>query len=335
MTREEMLTLTTAEPVSFRKERYLGGAFSLLLSDFSFDEQEVLRRLYEQLQELLAKTHADGLLSEADTAKLNAFLQNSEFLPLQEQLFAMMGEALANRQKTRETALYGLASGALSSITGYLLITRNSSLEKEYIQSLYYLSRDHLKLMRNLVRDLDPVKRSHDEAAKWHSLNLLKEKWASVTYRAFAEEIEVTFDNYYEGQVAARCLEFSELDNIFYHLANNALRYSAHPKLAIGVLPVAGDKQLRWVFANTISTAQTEAIAALTEDGTSLFEHGATTLGKNSEGYGLGSVADTILHAYGLDDLYAAEEQGYFGWKIRDDRFYIWFHWPSIEEGVS
>lgn len=332
MTREEILTLTTLEPVSYRQERYLGGAFSLSLEDFSFDEQDLLRRLYEQLNDLLDRTQADGQLSTADRLRLLEFLRQSEFLPLQEQLFALMGETRSNEQKTKETVLYGLASGALASITGYLFLVQNNPLEKEYIQSLYYLTRDHLKLMRNLISDLDPIKRSHDEAAKWHSLQLLKEKWSAVTYRAFSAEVAVTFDNYYEGQVAARCLEFSEIDNIFYHLANNTLQFGQNPELNIGVLPVAGEKHLRWVFANPISAAQKEAITRITADGVSLFEHGITTQPNQGEGFGLGSLAETIQHAYGLDDPFVAEEQGYFGWKIRDDRFYVWFHWPSIEE---
>ena len=332
MTLDEILSLTSLKPVSRREKRYLGGAFSLSLEDLSPDEQPIVKSLYDQLQELFSFLKSDADVTAADKQKLQGFLRQSALPALQEQLFSLQEEARDQGDKARETVFYSLASGALSSIVGYVLILSQSELERDYLQALYYLTRDHLKVSRNLIADLDPVKRAADEAPKYHSLDLLQEKWESVTYRGFEAEIDVAFHQYHEGHIAERCLEFSEIDNIFYHLANNALQYGQKAVLDIGVAPVNEGRDLRWVFRNPITRDQEEAIRERSAKGAhSLFEHGITTHHKKGEGFGLGSVADTILHAYGLEDLFEAEKQGYYGWKIIDHQFVLWFHWPAID----
>ncbi|MCH8475100.1 MAG: hypothetical protein LAT55_07725 [Opitutales bacterium] len=331
MTNEEILSLTPLKPISHREQRYLGGAFSLRLENFSIDEQEIIQRIYEITKEIFAMTDADSDLSAPDRQKLTNFLSQSELPQLQEQLIQLVGEAQLTNDIKKEAVLYSLASGALSSIASYGLLVSQGGLEREYIQSLYYLTRDQLKISRNLIEDLDAVKRAADEAPKMHSLDLLKEKWESVTYRSFASEIDVAFHQYYQGHVAERCLEFAEIDNIFYHLANNAVQYGTKAVLDIGIAPVNEGKDLRWVFRNPINGDQAATLKELSTNGKSIFEHGVSSAHKNGEGFGLGSVADTILHAYGQEDLYEAEKQGYFGWTVKDDLFSLWFHWPAID----
>lgn len=332
MTRDEILSITSLEPISHREKRYLGGAFSLTMKDFSIDEQEIIKRIYEIVQEIFAMTDADSDLSAPDRRKLTEFFAQTELPLLQEQLVQLVGEAQIEKNPKKEAVLYSFASGALSSITGYGLLIVQGGLEREYIQSLYYLTRDQLKISRNLIEDLDPVKRAADEAPKMHSLSLLQEKWESVTYRSFAAEIDVAFHKYYDGHIAERCLEFSEIDNVFYHLANNAIQYGSKAVLDIGIAPVNNGKDLRWVFRNPVNTDQQTTLQELTSEGKSLFEHGVSSMQKKGEGFGLGSVADTILHAYGQEDLYEAEEKGYFGWTLKDGQFCLWFHWPAIDE---
>ena len=93
----------------------------------------------------------------------------------------------------------------------------------------FYLTRDHLKIMRNALEDVDTVARERDRTARDHGARLLFEKWSSALHRLPGDRsARVEVDSTYEGPVSRRCLEFSALDRVLYNLMNNAVRFTAN-----------------------------------------------------------------------------------------------------------
>lgn len=325
---EDILALTDNPIINHRGERYRGGALAIALDALTPDEQELVKRQYEQVSELYQITSAREP-AELKKKAVEQFARGTELISLQDQLTYAQAEVAADRPKRVHRVLYDLSAGAFSSICGHILLIQAGGMEDEYPHSLFYLTRDHLKLSRALVSDLDEDRRSRDELLKQHDLDLLLEKWQAASYRAFDEEIEVSFVCHYNGTVAERCLEFAELDGVFYHLANNCLRHTSDNRMQIALAALPDGENLRWVFRNNLTPSRQAALQEMLNSGQSLFEHGVK-VGSLGRGYGLGEVADTIQYAYGLEDLHEAQEQGYFGVEVKDRIFSLWFHWPRV-----
>lgn len=327
MTLQELLEIAPTEIHSLRSTRYTGGGVSQLLREFSLDEQAVIQTLYEELRDLMKLLDASGEENAVIRRQLQERVQRLSIPALQEQLVDSLNETEDPR---RARIFFDLAGGALSSLVGYLLLIRLHGVEPGYRQTLYYLVRDHLKIMRALLSDLDPIARARDEAERCHSIDLLLEKWRNASYRAFEQMIEVRFTNFFQGHVAERCVEFAEIDNLFYHLANNCIKFSSDGVLNVHVGLLPDQQHLRWVFSNTISEGQAEALLELRASGRSIFERDVSSMGK---GLGLAILAESVSNAYGYEDCQEAEEDALFGYRLDNQKqFSLWFHWPSVRE---
>jgi len=325
----QLRRLARGSLVSNREARYRGGRSRVKYHvDFDAGQQEAVNALYQELQKLYKLVNTQGNLSQKHLDALESFARDSRLLLLADALVAAMNDADLEGDKAVGDALYEISAGAFASICAYLLLIRNGGLEPEYTQTLIYLARDHLKVMRANIVDLDPVTRAHDEAEKRHSIDLLLEKWKEVTYWAYGTKVSVSFENFFTGYVAERCLEFAELDSIFYHLANNAARYSADKALHIAVDERDDGQSLVWCFSNAISTGQEEALKTLLGEEKNIFEYGVATQGS---GHGLALLSSAVQNAYGLDDTGEALKHGYLGARIDEHGiFRVWFHWPAV-----
>jgi len=323
---DEILALAPQDIQVQRKDRYRGGGAALRLEDFAEDEKAVITSLYEELQRLFQFLSPSGDDNPVRRKELSDLARELSLPAYQQQLIDLLNET---EEERKATVFFDVAGGALSSLVGYILLIRVHGTESAYEQIMYYLVRDHLKIMRALIADLDPSGRARDEAPNYHSLDLLLEKWRDASYRAFERVIQVRFQNFYSGHVAERCLEFAEIDNLFYHLANNCVKFSVDGLMEIQVTALPEKKHLRWVFANRIHSSQHESLASIRESGRSIFEKEVSTMGK---GYGLGILAESIGHAYGFDSIREAEEEGLIGTQVRDDTFILSFHWPMARE---
>lgn len=327
MTEKEIRALAPEQLPVNREMRYGGAHHAITLDQLVADESELVRRLYEKIEILFRTTDPRAADEKQQRAQVEAFFADNEMLGLQQQMLKVRDE-IASRDAQLALAWNRLAGGPLPSIADYGLIIAAGIFEREYVRTLYYLSRDALKIIRAAVLDLDPVERARDEAARMHSAELLVEKWKNASYRVFEKQLSVKFDCHYKGNIAERCLEFAELDRIFYEVANNAVQFASEPRLEIGVAAVDQGRSLRFVFRNPIDEQRAEALEGVVHEGASLFEHG---VGEDVDrGFGLGSIADSVLHAYGLEDLFAAEKRGYLGIHFDASTFTLWLHWPAV-----
>lgn len=317
---------------NFREERYQGGYFSNSLSAFSPDEQALIGNHYEQLLELMHLIDPDGNSEEDRKRKLADFVEHNELYHLSDQFEMVIKEAEENDDPHKADLLRRLTSGAFPSICWYILIISRIGVEPEYFNSLFYLTRDHLKACRAFVRDLDPERRKRDEEEIHHSIDLITEKWESSIYRAYEGAVKVYFKNYYQGHVAERCVEFAELDRIFYLMTNHSVEHSEGGTLSVTMAETEDGESLRWAFVHEVSDSTLKAIENFEKQDISLFErdpnedetHFAETTTD------LTFVGEAVTHAYGLPDMISAVRQGYIGSRLQGSSLILWFHWPRI-----
>ena len=200
--------------------------------------------------------------------------------------------------------------------------------ETSGLSAVFFLIRDHLKIMRNCVADLDTKRFADDSARRDHGTDLLLEKWTSADFYGSSIPVQIKFDCTYEGTLCESCLEFSTLDRIIYNLLNNAARHANDRVVQFHVLPMPRQEtveNLRFVFANQVSAEHAARLTTAVPDLGQLFGGGFTTGG---HGVGMSIVADFCTQAFGIYNGEQARKDGYYGAQWIGNNFVAWFHWP-------
>lgn len=317
---------------------YLHG---VSIADFRGEDAATVRALYDFLDELHGVARAvycDG----ADGGLIGALLRrrgySERLAPRVTELGVGLereGLSLALRQ-----AYHDLRGGSYSPLSLVLPIVEEGDELPGDHERIYLLTRDHLKIMRSAVHDLDPERSAADLQPLHHRVDLLGEKWADVDYAIAGAKARIRYLCGFVGSIAECCVEFAALDRVLYNLINNAVRFAADEVVAVRVDPLAaaipgGDEALihvRFAVINRISVAQRSALldrfggADLGE----LFVGGFTTGG---HGVGLRICAELVAHGYHLGELAEGARSGLVGARLVDDHFVAWFHWPGRREG--
>lgn len=333
MTPEEIGRLTTRPIVSYRSARYAGGRVAVRLErDFGDVEIGLIRSFYRELVHLLELTRPrpDSEVIEATRrAALEAFFGQTKLIRFAEEIEQVAISAERTADQSLAEVLREMTGGAFFGIFAAVQILRTDETDPEGFGSLYYLVRDHLKILRSLIEDLDPEGRERDEALNLHPISLMREKWDGALFQVGDRRIRVAFESSFEGHVAERCIEFAEVDRLFYHLAQNAAQHGIGKKLGCQVEVTPDKNSLRWVFINPIDSPTRRSLMKLIAEGNSLFDSGTSLNGK---GWGLNVVAQSVDNAYGLSGKRYGESVGYYGVRIDPERFVVWFHWPIVAE---
>lgn len=318
-------------------------AFAVRLPDASISVQthellagdaERLYRAYRFLAQLHA--HARAQRDQPDgIARLVAHLESMDLPRFQDDVAALgYGLGQHDAPPRLHKAYHDLRGGSLLALLMHVDLVQQGRGEPEDVQRIALLARDHLKIIRNAVPDLDPVAYDADLRSKAHPMALLREKWGAVRYRLARREVTVELDCPYDGTIAARCLEFSTLDRIVYNLVNNAAEHTHDGLVRLVVMPVhepheshAEGMLLRLAVINRLDPHQRDTLRhRFGGEPSELFLGGFTTAG---HGLGLRICADLVAHAAGLPSIALALDHGHLGVRIVDDWFVAWFVWPS------
>lgn len=199
----------------------------------------------------------------------------------------------------------------------------------ELTRSLFLLSRDHLKIMRNALLGLDTAKRDADLLPVIHAASLITDKWDHAEIKLPDRTVTVNVQQAYQGPIAESCVEFGAIDRVLYNLMNNAARHSDDGtiKLIVWPFPICeAPDDLRFVVVNSVSEKDRAALQEKSNVGDLgfLFEAGVSTTGS---GLGMSIAADFVSNAYGIAVSQALREK-YLGAILQDDLFAAWFHWP-------
>lgn len=328
----ELTPLAPDQLPSFRQQRYQGDAMDLPLSAFDDESQQRLQQLYGLLSELrqLIEPRADA------SPTLAALLQLMAAHPWKHLISEMVQLRLRSEAEIEplraSQVLHDLRGGALQAIMFILQFAELGILNDNDMLRLWLLCRDHLKIFRNAVAEIDPAGMAHDQASHLHHIDLVVAKWQQAVYAMPDARATISVDSAFDGYIAERCLEFAALDRVLYNLINNAVRHSPDGEVALALLPIpsAEPTQLRIGVANRLTTTQVEQLQKLVAGRLPRLFEGGLTIG--GSGHGLRICADFVLRAYGIASLEHALEAGYLGINQDDERIIFWVHWPITGE---
>jgi len=323
----ELINLAPLELANYREDRFRGDGSRSRLSEYEEADREILVRIYQVLQGIFEEMQQEN----HDPAHICRIL--SQHGP-QRQVIAQdtkqLGLATLRANPSRHLAqvIHDTRGGALQSLLMRWDMLVMLPAATQGASALFFLLRDHLKIMRNCVADLDTRRFADDSARKDHGTDLLLEKWTSADFYGGSVPAQIAFDCKYQGTLCESCLEFSTLDRIIYNLLNNAARNASDHMVQFHILPTPQPElaeNLRFVIANHVSAEHATVLRAAVPDLGQLFRSGFTTGG---HGVGTSIVADFCTQAFGIYDDETARKDGYYGARWIDDNFVAWFHWP-------
>lgn len=320
------LSLAPVDLTIERSDRYDGGGFSISLNDLAPEDVSLVIRAYQAVKGIydlwlyMREVPNYDLLQQ----RLKQF-GTREFVSFTHSIgsatYAMMNPSSALRR-----AIHDIRGGGLTSLVGYAALYGRlpEKTKQAYIEQAVFIARDHAKMMRNIVLDIDVVIREADEGMKLHSIEEFVNKWNGFSFETKQKKVQVRADSTYSGFITNRCLETSAVDRILYNYINNAVRFAASDTVRMSILPV-GTELTRWIIENDISETQNDWLEQnLSKDFTELFRGGLT---RGGHGVGLSSCTDLVAASFGVD-IDRSLTEGYLGAKVVDQTYYAWFHWP-------
>jgi signal transduction histidine kinase len=324
---EQLYALAPAALPSYRTSRYVGDDNSVVLADFAPDSQQTLRDLYHALLELLALTgqyKARPIPLDVLKPALESLGWSATLKRLQEL------EASPDRPAAPHLGevIHDVRGGSCMALALNLQLLQLGIAEAEDSLRAFFMTRDHLKIMRNAIRDIDVARYQADLEQKLHNVKLIVEKWSDSVYQLANSAATILVDCRFAGNISERCLEFSALDRVLYNLVNNAVRYAADDQVHIVIFPLDAEspRDVRFVIYNNISAEHGRLLSdRFGRQLSQLFAGGFTTGGS---GLGMSICAQFVANAYGLQDTAQALDERYLGATRLDDCFVAWFHWP-------
>lgn len=310
-----------------REDRYDGGGFSVSLTDLALEDvssiiqiYQAVKRIYDLWLYMRDAVNYDLLRQQLSYFKTDAFLSSAQAI----------GTATYAAQATPSTnvrkAIHDIRGGALASLIGYCHLLDRLPDQAEIMKQAVYLARDHAKMMRNIVPDLDIPVRAADESSRIHGISDFVEKWNGFVFEMEQKQVQIEVGSHFDGFITNRCLETSAVDRILYNYINNAARFAATDKVRLTILPV-NQSVIRWVVENEISNQQRQWLTeTLDLQLDKLFAGGYT---RGGHGVGLSSCVSLVAASFGVTQDMQAVQEKYLGAALDSSTYYAWFHWPS------
>lgn len=306
---------------SYRGTRYRAEEQAIELRCLALEDRPVVVAIYALLRELEALVSSDADVD--DPGPLSAFVARHDIHTLLHQIRRLGGQFQQDEHIAE--ALHDIRGGALSALFVQLSSVGRVPYRSQISRALFLATRDHMKMMRSVVKDLDVVARERDLAFRPHSLFELTRALRDFTARVGDERVVVNVECATEGVIAESCVECAAIDRVAYNLLNNAVRYADSPSISAWLVTLEND--LRVAIANSISSEQSAVVCEqLASNASSLFGNFSST----GSGYGLRIVSELVGRAYGIANVETLTKNGYVGAVVVEDKFLTWFHWPLV-----
>ena len=314
--REEITRLAEPSLPNHRVSRYRGEEQVVELVALAESDRTLVGSLYGTLQELAALVAQEPLDAEA----LRAFAAREDVQGLVHQL-GRLGRDVDD--DVLAAAIHDIRGGALTALFVQLARVRRAVPHADLARSLSIMARDHMKMMRSVVKDLDPALRVRDLARRTHSLTELGQALQEFTGEVAGARVAIELTCDALADITESCVECAAVDRAAYNLLNNAVRHTDLPTIGVWLLTLGTD--VRIAFANHVSAETRDRLApVLADDPAALFGSFSTT----GSGYGLRIVGDLVGRAYGVPSVGALTSGGYVGVKLEGEHVISWFHWP-------
>lgn len=317
---ETIVRLAPSPLENCRGTRYRADEQAIEIRALSPDDQPVVVGIYAMLCELESIVGGDADLD--DPAPLLAFVTRHDIGELVHRV-RRLGAAQQDDVHLAE-AIHDIRGGALTALVIHLLRLGRAPYRSDVARTLFIAARDHMKMMRNVVLDLDPVARARDLTFRPHSLGELARALREFTSTTTGDEpVVVAVACTTEGIIAESCVECAAIDRVAYNLLNNAARYADRPTIDAWLVTMESD--LRVAIANSVSAEQRAIVEQqLAASSSSLFGSFTTS----GSGHGLRIVSELVGRAYGVASTEKLTQAGYVGARVVADSFVTWFHWP-------
>lgn len=321
---EELRQLAPERLERRRETRYRADELAIPLASFEAGDRDTITALYGMLTEL-------GQVVATEPARRGPqpildFIAAHGFHDVVARVQRLGREA---RDPARAGVIHDIRGGAFNALVLQISRIAPRSFRRAWVDSIAFLARDHRKMMRGLVSDLDPANRARDLETIPHSLTTLIEALREFPAEVGGHrldvdvEVDVAVDGPLDPTIAESCVECGAIDRIAYNLLNNAVHHAEPPRVSVSFLRAGDD--LRVVVQNRVSPADRASLEkALAADRSVLFGSFSTT----GSGHGLQIVSYLVGSAYGVPDVGELVEGGYVGAQLRGDTFSTWFHWP-------
>ena len=341
-----LLDLAPTKLPNLRATRYAGDSLYVSLDTMADRDRSLLGNLYRVLTDLLS-VFIDTASDDAQKwDELDRWIKGHDLRLLIDDVRELGMESYA-RSPNEELAkaMHDVRGGALSALLGRLQLLGRLPRNQSQMKTLFVLTRDHLKIMRNALTGLDDERREADRAQKSHHMRLMLEKWhdSVVGPKWHERPVRMSVDCRYDGALTECCLESAAIDRVFYNLANNACRHAASDQIDMTIFPLPGNPEcLRFVLSNEVNETDAMLLHSLIRRGgadsvdrgsgqslLALFEPEVSSTGS---GFGLTVVAEFVAEAFGLHDRKEALRERYVGAVIEGNVFLAWFHWPAASD---
>lgn len=315
-----------------RADRWRGDCSSVPLSAFSSSDRAAVETLYEKLQALQTDFEEVGYESEEARRIFDTIVSQRQWRVLLELARSINDDAQGEiDQKLLLQVRHDIRGGALTQLLNLFQFAARGILEDNEFAQSYLRVRDHTKIMRNAIPELDRERYDRDSGERIHNVELLLEKWSNPRLFAVEQIVETRVHCDFFGPVSDRCVEFAALDRVVYNLMNNATQRTANGRVDLHITAGAQENPSTLLIAVVNEVEEHQAATLREEFGSSdlscLMSGGFTTDG---HGIGLRICADFVAFAFGVTCEEAIDD-GYVGAKLTNQHFVSWVHWPIVE----
>lgn len=325
MVPEHMLGLAPTDLPNLRSERYNGDGLGVLLDQLAPDDRALVRQVYDAVMAIAtARPVAGQAATPAFVAAVGA-VGADPFVRVAQAL----GEASvrAGAPPLVRKVLHDIRGGALTALVGTAGLLEFGPPDANLLATCGRLARDHCKIVRSAIIDLDLPGRAYDEEFNYHGIEKFVQMWDGVTVREYGRDVSVAVRCEYRGGITTSCLENAAVERVLYNHVNNAARHAADARVAITVFVVGAGRLVRWVVSNAVTAEHRAWLDGSFEPGLGkLYAAGVTSTGS---GIGLASCVDFVAAAVGVTPEQALT-RGYLGARLGDGVYNAWFHWPAF-----
>ena len=321
-----LLALAPTHLPNFRPVRYTGGGLGVFLNQLAPEDRAIVGRVYEAvLRVAAARPGGSEPLPADEFADAVRAVSTEGFVRVAQRL----GEATVrvNFDPLVRKVLHDVRAGGLTALVGTAELATLGPPDPELLATCGRLARDHCKIMRSTLPDLDPPRRAQDERVNYHGAEGFVRTWDGAVVCAGGREVTVAVTCAYRGGVASSCLENAAIDRVLYNHVNNAARFSADRRVALTIFGAGDGRAIRWVVSNAVAPEQRAWLAAVA--GIDLNDLYAGGLTNGGSGIGLATCREFVAAAFGLPSAQAAVTGGYLGARLIGDEYHAWFHWPA------
>ena len=329
----ELMDLAPQQLEAKRDGRYLGEGYGVSIDVFAPRDQTIIKDVYAVLLELF-EFLKDRKGAPERLKEIKQWVVDHNW---QQYIYDL--QSLGNDTKSYNDSelvrqvIHDVRGGSLAALSVTLQLLLLDVHEHTDPIHMFFLTRDHLKIMRNAIPDLDPERTQKDRTDNRHHIQLMVEKWTDSHLALHDQQADIKLDCQFNGDISERCMEFSALDRVVYNIMNNAVRFTADHTVyfsIFGLEDAEHPQNVRFVVCNQITEDHHQTLRTRFGDQTNqVFGTDFTTGGS---GMGMAICAGFVANAYGLNSIERALNEGYCGAKIINDTFVTWFHWPVVAD---